>query len=351
MRKVFDNAMVAHVWAQQRQSEARSHNGNFWFDGDTIFSYRTPIARLLRGEDGAMVALISSHRYSISTNGHRSDIYRALPRTIRTFEVPHLGVSGGRVTSVMDIESTHRANLSALVTEYGELVAKMKRARTWYGDIRDQLQEKAHEVAEYGDLFSVAYTPLNWEHDAAEVVAHRAQREARLNSPEAIAKRSRDAERRKERNAEKLREAEERAKREAEERAQRIASDKAAWLEGARVHHHNATDKQGGYRLRVVGDVLETSGGARVPLDHAIKAFRMVKRCRDTATPWQSNGHTIRVGHFQVNSIDAQGNMIAGCHLLNWPEIERIAQQVGVFDTADTSQAVYSEVLEVNTFA
>lgn len=46
MRTVFTNHMVAHVWAQQNQPHGRSGNGQFFFDGPTIYSYRRsyPIA-------------------------------------------------------------------------------------------------------------------------------------------------------------------------------------------------------------------------------------------------------------------------------------------------------------------
>ena len=36
---IFDNGMTAHVWAQQEQDSGRSHNGNFYFSGRSIFSY------------------------------------------------------------------------------------------------------------------------------------------------------------------------------------------------------------------------------------------------------------------------------------------------------------------------
>ena len=38
MANVFSNSMVAHVWAQQTQSEGRSNNGNLYFEGPCIYS-------------------------------------------------------------------------------------------------------------------------------------------------------------------------------------------------------------------------------------------------------------------------------------------------------------------------
>lgn len=40
MKTVFDNRQVAHVWAQQNQSQGRYSNAQFYFRDRTIFSYR-----------------------------------------------------------------------------------------------------------------------------------------------------------------------------------------------------------------------------------------------------------------------------------------------------------------------
>lgn len=39
MKTVFDNRMVAHVWAQRTQAYGRSSNGQFYFEAGTLFSY------------------------------------------------------------------------------------------------------------------------------------------------------------------------------------------------------------------------------------------------------------------------------------------------------------------------
>lgn len=111
-------------------------------------------------------------------------------------------------------------------------------------------------------------------------------------------------------------------------------------------------DAQGGALLRVAdvardesgavtGGRLITSQGAEVPLTHAIRAFRFLKLCRERGTAWRANGKTLAVGHFRVDSVDAQGNFVAGCHRINWPEVETVARAVGVLDLApaDTAEA------------
>lgn len=117
-----------------------------------------------------------------------------------------------------------------------------------------------------------------------------------------------------------------------------LAEKQEAWRNGAELRalgEHCLDDGNGGALLRIEGDgdnaELVTSQGARVPLSHAVKAFRFVKLIRESSGHWQRNGRTVRVGHYQLDSIDPAG-FNAGCHRINWPEIERVAKLAGVFD-------------------
>ena len=130
-------------------------------------------------------------------------------------------------------------------------------------------------------------------------------------------------------------------------------ADRIAWLSGAKVRAYGLHDSLGGPLLRAVevkrddsgnitGGNLETSQGATVPLPHAVKVFQFVKRCKESGTAWQRNGHTIRVGHFQVDEISPNGNFRAGCHSINWQEVERVAVALGVMDVAASDSALES---------
>lgn len=139
-------------------------------------------------------------------------------------------------------------------------------------------------------------------------------------------------------------EAERERRRLAQEERDRLALLKreeqiAAWHAGADVRI-SFDAESGGAAIRIVGDQLETSHGASVPLAHAIKAFRFVKLVRERGVEWRRNGKTIRVGHFQIDHIAANGDFTAGCHKFTWPEIERAAALAGVNDMAPDDSAV-----------
>lgn len=121
--------------------------------------------------------------------------------------------------------------------------------------------------------------------------------------------------------------------------AQRVL-DIAAWYRGENVRVSGFDAASGGAALRVVGDTLETSWGANVPLAHAVKAFRFLKLVRERGAGWQANGKTIHVGHFRVDRIAPSGDFTAGCHNFTWPEVERVAIAAGVFDCPASDSAL-----------
>lgn len=142
--------------------------------------------------------------------------------------------------------------------------------------------------------------------------------------------------------------AQERAEARERERLERERANREAWLAGDKAARFYGRDALGGAYLRAVdvtrddsgaikGGTLETSQGAQVPLAHALRVFRFLKHCRDTGTPWHRNGRVIRVGFYQVDSVDADGSFRAGCHRINWPQVAALAERLGVADLAPDS--------------
>lgn len=326
MPQVFDNANVAHVWAQQNQSEGRSNNGNFWFSGSVLYSYRTPIARMFHVGD-LRVALITTEHYSRTTTGkHMPALHRAVDYgrgSYRAFRVPFIGATGGQ-RSDRSGNVDHVANLAHLETAYGAYIEHQSKSRSKFRaegvDITKELIGIANRVQEYARLFDLPTPVFDVKADTIRIEQAREE----YDTPEAKARRAASAKKR--RDAER---------KQAEERLE-------AWRAGAHIGLPEAArrDSNGGAHIRIRGDVLETSLGATVPLEHAVKAFRFVKLCRERGVSWQRNGKVVRVGHYQLDSIDAAGNFVAGCHRFSWPEIERAAVAAGVFEAPADDSAV-----------
>lgn len=326
----YDNSMTAHVWAQQEKQTGRSGNGNMSFADSTLFSYSTPIGRFVTAPNGARVTLVTSNTYSTTTSGkHMPALWRAIDygrgQFAPCFAVPRLsGQSGLGYTHFALADSDHVANLEYLVGEYAAQIAKLNRCQFDNVDHVSASARKALATARaYAETFALDMPADSADSDIAVILAKREARATKNATPAAIVRRERDKAQRAEIAAERQR----LQHADAHERLE-------GWRNGtlARLDRYSdiRSDMQAGALLRIRGNTLETSQGASVPLDHAKRVFAAVKRCKDSGATWQRNGETIRVGHFQVDSIDANGNFRAGCHLINWPETERAAIAAGV---------------------
>jgi len=70
---------------------------------------------------------------------------------------------------------------------------------------------------------------------------------------------------------------------------------------------------------------VETSRGARVPVSHALRGLKFVRAVIAKGEPYQRNGHTLHLGNYAIDRIEADGTLHAGCHVIPYAEIERIA--------------------------
>lgn len=324
MRQTFPNhAQLCHVWAAGTQSIGRA--GNMSFADGVLYSYSTPVARIVTTADGTRVALFTSHSYSVSTGGQLSRARRAWRGNGPSFTVTSLGVSGGRHR---EPEGTawgavnHAANVAALAARYRETLNRFMRMQSKPYSHEEWLTEYRDATIDYAARFAVTDVPtFDVTADVARIDERFSRLEAKRADPRYSAKLTR---------ARELREATKRRKL-VDEQAERARTD-AERIERFRNGEHLRYLSLPYALLRVKpndSDTLQTSQGAEVPLSHARRLFSYVAYCRDRATPYQRNGHSIHVGHFTVDSIDAQGNLRAGCHSIQWEEIERFADSQG----------------------
>ena len=98
--------------------------------------------------------------------------------------------------------------------------------------------------------------------------------------------------------------------------------------------------------LRIDGDEVVTSRGARFPVSHAKRALAFVRKIRESQKAYARNGHTIHLGPYALDRIEANGTVKAGCHLVSWEEIERIAPAL---DSVPPSATAINPTLEVQS--
>lgn len=146
MKKVFSRPEdVAHLWANRHQDEARTSGGNFYFNGDTIYSYGShfPIARIM--EDGTVMFTLRT--YSNTTAKHISIASSACSWRPKVYCYT--------ISAYKDIANwDHKSSFDAWQRHIEENLKSLARARKpekYIGAIQG-IQE---DVKKYADYFGV----------------------------------------------------------------------------------------------------------------------------------------------------------------------------------------------------
>ncbi len=463
MAKVFNNSMVAHVWAQGEQAYGRSHNGNFYFDGRVLYSYGSHFAVGVRMNDNQ--AVLNSDSYSISTSGMQSDASSAVSHFATVYvpklqdiarELSYIANNGAKksprhVAAVIAHIEAHAAVMSLKAGSYrwqeeaageGEetradrllrfcgipkarasaaikrgLAKAAKKAKAEAAQRRKSEKAEAVAVADMspnefdaalerrwhvrpftgqrqGDEYAadmlrnaskalfrliktakaeklsaarlgrlkahragILATLKRYDEDSAALVAEyhagrfanwQARYDAAKDDAERLAVwrsngvRAADyAENTQERGLLELADAEGR-RLDSAERMAREAEARELWLKGEGSRHVRLSGPDGTALVRRSsdGERLETSHGADVPWDHAVKAFRFIRLCVERGEGFKTNGRVIRVGHFRVDEITPEGDMRAGCHRFAWSVMRELAEREGVFALSPSAEAV-----------
>jgi hypothetical protein len=95
---------------------------------------------------------------------------------------------------------------------------------------------------------------------------------------------------------------------------------------------------------RIAGDYVQTSRGASVPIAHACRLSRIARRVISNGGRAWEPGTGPRVGHFEVQSIGADGSAVIGCHEFSAAEGLRI---LALLETCEACAAVVEYADEV----
>lgn len=294
MKTVFTNDMVAHVWAQRSQDHGRNSSDSLYFHGDIIYSYgdHFPIARFVDNEHGTLV-LYTSHDYSVTTSQHKSKVRRAIynERVIEVDDV--LAVS----------PEAHEANGQWFRTTIDEALLKAKRARKNRGYYLDSVERLSGKMEIYSDFFDLGWEKYLPDDDAVN---------AMLEQRKAAAAERREA-----------------LKRKKEQLAIEQAEAIEEWRRGERDYlpYSHTLD----IMLRVKDDEVQSSWGARFPASHAKAIWKLVSGCMQQGKSYKRphDARSIRAGYFTIDAVTPTGTVKAGCHTVDYDEVERLARSLG----------------------
>lgn len=322
--KLSDNREVAHYWANNAQPEGRG--SNFFFRDGRLYSYGAHfcIARILPIA-GRRVAVFNPNKYSVSTSKQQGYARSAWNGEIVWAEKPDGTASQNRESaqreivsalaaaepaprkrkSVMDGHRAHAAFVAQRFNDYLAALPESERTREVIARRKDgKPRTKRTRFGTENVFVREAVLPF----DMSTLGAYLEQAKA------AELKRQEDA-----RKAER-------------DRLKRMAALVAKWEAGEQIpHFHYRDPDSGSVLLRIVGEEVETSLGARAPLDHVRRVLRFVDKLR--ATPEgqtasdidvSSHGHAnVVLGHYTLDRISKDG-VHAGCHFFSWQQIDKL---------------------------
>lgn len=317
------HAQTAHVWAQQSTNESGyfpegwASDKRMFFNRGIIYSYgrHFPIAAHVKDLKGNAAVLFTTASYSVSTSKHIGLVRQALRGDYKVFYVPL--VDGSEAENIRRMDT----GIQNAIAEYG----KPRIRQTTRDGIAARIADMIARRNDYGVSFIKKYKPLPIPDNIAALADKMQKDKAAQEKREAKVKAV----------------AFENALKEAEKETGRPRTHWAQdWRDAKKDYSGLAYNMRQlmqkyvmantGVLLRVKDKNIETSMGAEFPVTHAKKAFTFIRSVRYTKTPWEKNGKTIHLGAFQIDSIDEHGNVKAGCHTVQWGEIELIAEALGL---------------------
>ena len=305
MRTVFSNSEVAHVWAQQCQESGRNAGDTFFFENKTIYSWGRglPIAEYKIMPNGKAVIMFDDYNYSNSTCKHqdhtiqaiRGNGYRVIYMPSETWDNYEKGVKYlvEQIQDKMDRCSRARENAKWLLRDCAGYISRL---HSW-GKLHNE-----HPTYKFSDV-----------EKAAVVRAH--EMKAKL------AKRDRERMLAQHRKTE----------REITDLKDLCGGDvNAYWRKFGKIPSGFSTYSHLKDTLcRVVKDEVVTSRGAKVPISHAIRLLRIVKKYRDSGKQYIAHpSHPIHCGYYTLDSVNHNGDIKIGCHTIKWDEVDILGRQL-----------------------
>lgn len=314
---------IEHKWAHQvakRGGGIEGRKGNIFYDGPSIYSYgrHFEMARIvtidkpsgIRGSvHPAKAVLITTRRYSVSTARHINDVRRAVSH-MPTFNVPDLGASPRQLFDSYKARIADALKNADKASAAKRVASKAK--EHWELRQVSELTAQANELARFFGLRMRLKLPKGFENRIHTAHAISLEYSGQL--------------------------AAQRDKKYAGDRCERAIAERTElepkWRAGQNVYFRHryygcAESLFAWLRVSADGTAVETSQGASAPIDHVRRAYQYLAPLVARGENWRTNGKTIHVGDFTVDSLAADGTVRAGCHTFEWSEIEALATAQG----------------------
>lgn len=298
MKTVFGNSELFHHFG--RQGEGHNSKASMSFGGSVAYSYGTAIGQLVGPTDGIRSIVFNDGSYSVTTSKHQRELQQAMTWLDKAYFCPEVP------WGIKNLAEYWRDNPKLLREQFNKKIHEAHRARVQWK------KENYWHTARNYQAFSVLLGDLFPKKKLQPLPTL----EAGI-STELFAKVTAEVDK-----ADKLYWANEKRKKTIE-RKKGLAKLKE-WRAGTISTYHLPWDVRKPVMLRVVGDEIETSLGAIVPVKFYWPVRKKIQAVMKRGEYWHRNGKSIHVGVYNVDRIEPNGTVHIGCHEVAYGEIARI---------------------------
>jgi hypothetical protein len=293
--KYSSNSELAHIWANDPDSSVKKSANSTSCHNGKLYSYNTVIAQIVtnhKGLDtfqaGVETVVFNTGSYSVTTSKHQGLAHNAA----RHYSAIYISIPEWGLDSLV----FNQSDFDQLIKERSEkeaaaLLVKASRSRFNASRYYALALDIFENLAKYAAFFNLVYTSP----DLSTIQAQAVEADKKQKELDKI------------------------------KRAERII-EQAAALEQWRAGH----DVRNNFELtalRIKNDEIETTRGARIPLDHAVKFWGLIKSWHEKGIQYVKDHHSIKLGYYTVNKFDGK-TLTVGCHSIPYSEIEGIAAQL-----------------------
>ena len=282
--KYSSNSELCHIWATDPQPEISKSANSVSCHNDILYSYSTAIGQIVDNN----TVIYNTHGYSVTTSKHQGLMQYATNHFNKRIylDIPKRGLN-----SLVFNQNEFNDILSYNERIIGNFLLKASRSKKYKDRYNSDALKIINNLKLYAETFGLVYNAPNT--DKLTESALKADKESR-----ALAKI---------RNAERI---------------AKQAEDLQKWRNGDSIYRYFEITA-----LRIKEDQIETTKGAKIPLDHAIKFWGLIKYWHETKMTYIKDHHSIKLGHYTVNSF-RDDILTVGCHSIPYNEIASIANQL-----------------------
>jgi hypothetical protein len=285
--KYSSNRELSHIWANDPDSSVSKSANSMSCHNGKLYSYATVIGHIIDNN----TVIYNTASYSNTTSKHQSYMQSASSHYSNKIylDIYQMGLD----SLVFNQADFDRLIVKPNLEKGSRLLLKASRSKKYSGMYNSQALSIFDNVEKYARLFDLYCIMPNTDALLETIIQH--EKEAKAS--------------------EKIRKA---------ERIKEQAEALENWRLGLDVRNHFEVTA-----LRIKDDEIQTTRGARIPVDHAIKFWGLIKSWHEKGVSYVKDHHSIHLGNYSVNRFE-NDILTVGCHSIPYSEIENIAHQLSL---------------------